>query len=137
MEKKIPTYIAIVGSRKFTDCSKVEEEFFKLLKEYNIPEDRIHIITGGARGVDSCAIQIAKKNGFPITIYYPNYQRYGRKAPLVRNELIAEYSDIILAFPLKDSRGTWHTVHKGYSLGKIVKIVRFDVVREDMSGPNV
>ena len=98
--------IAIVGSRKYNDYHKVEKEFFKLLSDLGRPKENILIISGGAKGVDTIAQQIAKNHGIPILIFYPNYSKYGKKAPLIRNIQIIEHSDFILAFPTKDSRGT-------------------------------
>lgn len=67
----------------------------KLLDLY---EDGDLIVSGGCpQGADRFAEKFAKEQGTPILIVYPNYKRYGRGAPIVRNGTVANSSDIILA----------------------------------------
>ena len=44
------------------------------------------IVSGGAVGVDSCAAEYSKKTGLKLTVFLPQYERYGRAAPIVRNK---------------------------------------------------
>jgi len=43
---------------------------------------------------------------------------------LVRNTLIIEDSDYVLALPSKDSKGTWDSIRKAQNLNKRVKIIQ-------------
>ena len=54
-----------------------------------LPEGITGIISGGAKGIDSCAREYALSHGIPITEFLPDYERYGKSAPLKRNILIA------------------------------------------------
>ena len=40
------------------------------------------IVSGGAKGIDSCAREYASANGLKLTEFLPEYNRYGRGAPL-------------------------------------------------------
>ena len=111
--------IAVVGSRTFTNYELIK----KTLDTYKKKED-IFIISGGARGADSLAQRYAKENGLSILIIYPNYRKFGKKAPLIRNREIVENCDLVIAFPDKNSRGTWHTIQVARKMGKPVKIVK-------------
>jgi len=119
--------IAIVGSRLFNDCRYI----YKVLTETVLPElqvdsKQVLIVTGGARGVDSCAEYIAKEVlKCPVLVFPANWFKYGKKAGMIRNTYIAEVADIVLAFPTKESRGTWDTVNKAKRLGK--KVFMFEV----------
>ena len=53
--------------------------------------DGDEIVSGGASGVDSCAAEYAKNNGLKLTVFLPQYDRYGRAAPIVRNKKIVDY----------------------------------------------
>lgn len=113
--------VGIVGSRKFTNFYEVRAECLKHLK------DGYQIKSGGAIGVDTYAQHIAKELGLEITIFYPNYAKYGRPAPFKRNTLIAENSDLLLAFFRKDhvmEGGTLDTVKKAQKLG--IKVLTFE-----------
>lgn len=64
------------------------------------------IITGGARGIDTCAIEYAQAHQIKLVTFLPDYRRYGRGAPLKRNIEIIEYSDCVRAFWDGKSHGT-------------------------------
>ena len=88
--------VAIIGSRGITRVN---------LKDF-IPEDTTEIVSGGARGVDTCARNFAKENNLILTEFLPDYEHFGRGAPLRRNIEIIDYSDLVLAFWDGESRGT-------------------------------
>lgn len=92
--------VAIIGSRNLgvTDL----ENF--------LPEDITEIVSGGARGVDTCAREYALAHGIKLTKFLPDYNRYGRGAPLKRNLEIIAYADLVLAFWNGTSRGTKYVI---------------------------
>lgn len=100
--------IAVVGSRsiRWVDLSRV------------IPPQCTEIVSGGARGVDTCAAEFARANGIPLKEFLPDYARYGRGAPLCRNTQIVEYADMVIAYWDGRSRGTLDSVRKCRELGK-------------------
>lgn len=103
---------AIIGSRAL---------IVEALEKY-LPKGTTEIVSGGAKGIDTCAKQFAIKQNIPFTEFLPQYSLYGRNAPLVRNALIAEYSDIIIAFWDQCSKGTAYTVKYAESIGKTVLV---------------
>ena len=88
--------LAIIGSRKLN----VEN-----IGDY-IPSGVMEIVSGGAKGIDTLAAQYARDKGIVLTEFLPDYARYGRGAPIVRNKQIVEYADAVLAFWDGTSRGT-------------------------------
>jgi predicted Rossmann fold nucleotide-binding protein DprA/Smf involved in DNA uptake len=85
-------------------CEAVVEQVMML------PEGSI-VVTGGADGVDSVAAFQACQRGLKVIEYLPDYKKYGSKmAPLVRNILIIEGCDELIAFPASWSTGTWHGI---------------------------
>ena len=76
----------------------------------SLPEDSV-VVSGGAIGVDSVAVEAARARGLKVVEHLPDYKRHGGKmAPLVRNILIVDDSDEVIAFPAPWSTGTWHAV---------------------------
>lgn len=71
-----------------------------------LPEGVTEIVSGGARGVDACAKDYALRHGLKLTEFLPEYEKYGRGAPLRRNIAIIEYADLVLAFWDGISQGT-------------------------------
>ena len=105
--------IVIIGSRNLTAEN---------LGEY-LPPECTEIVSGGAKGIDSCAADYARANGLTLTEFLPDYKKYGRGAPLVRNKQIVDYADLVIAFWNGESKGTRFTVNYAQKQGKPVKIV--------------
>ncbi len=75
------------------------------LEKY-LPDKVTEIVSGGARGVDSSAREYALSHAIKLTEFLPEYQKYGRSAPLKRNITIIENADLVLAFWDEISHGT-------------------------------
>lgn len=88
--------VAVIGSRNL----EVRD-----LENY-LPRETSVIVSGGARGVDSSARSFAEGHGIPLLEFLPEYERYGRAAPIRRNIKIIESADLVLAFWDGRSRGT-------------------------------
>ena len=106
--------VAIIGSR-----NKIVEDLGKYL-----PEETEEIVSGGAIGIDRCARSFAKNNGIRLTEFLPDYEKYGRVAPLKRNNLIVDYADTVIAFWDGKSKGTEYTIKLAKKQNKIVKIYK-------------
>lgn len=104
--------VGVIGSRGL---------YVSNLEDY-IPKEITTLVSGGARGIDSCAENWAKENKIPTKIFLPQYEKYGRTAPLLRNITIVKNSDYILAFWDKKSRGTVFTLKKCKEFGVPFKV---------------
>ena len=78
----------------------------RLLPETGVTE----IVSGGAKGIDACAKAYALALGIPVREFLPDYRRYGRAAPHIRNEQIVDYADRVVAFWDCKSRGTKNVI---------------------------
>ena len=56
----------------------------------------------------------------------PEYERFGRAAPLKRNITIIENADLVLAFWDGKSRGTKFVIDSCEKLGVEVRVIRLD-----------
>ena len=110
--------IGVVGSRNFDDYKKLEKELNKI-------EGITVIVSGGAKGADTLAREFAEKNDIKLTEFKPDYEQYGRGAPIRRNKKIVEYSDQIIAFWDGESRGTKNTIDIAEKQDKPITIIRF------------
>lgn len=104
--------VAVVGSRNL----RVDE-----LGKY-LPEGVTEIVSGGAKGVDTSAREYALANGIKLTEFLPEYDKYGRGAPLRRNITIIEYADLVLAFWDGRSHGTKYVIDNCKKRGIPVKV---------------
>ena len=107
--------VAVIGSRGlWVDIGKY------------LPDGVTKIISGGARGIDSAAEEYADKNGIAEEIFLPNYAKYAKRAPLIRNQEIVLNSDIVIAIWDGSSRGTKYTIDFAKRIGKQVKVFIID-----------
>jgi len=63
-----------------------------------LPAQTEEVVSGGAAGIDRCAREYAKMRRLRLTEFLPEYEKYGKAAPLRRNVEIVAYSDMVLAF---------------------------------------
>lgn len=92
------------------------------LKDY-IPKEASLIISGGAKGIDTNAREYAIKNGIELLEILPEYKKYGRFAPLIRNDEIIKKADIIIAIWDGKSKGTKYVIEKCRKVGKEIKVI--------------
>ena len=104
--------IAIIGSRTITAVD---------VSRYVSEQDEI--VSGGAKGVDLCAADYARKHGLKLTEILPQYERYGRAAPLVRNRDIIHYADKIVAFWDGRSKGTLYVIKYAKKIEKPCDVI--------------
>lgn len=105
--------LAIIGSRKLTNVEI----------DPHIPDDVTEIVSGGAVGIDTCAAEYAKSKALKLTEFLPQYECYGRAAPIVRNKEIVNHADKILAFWDGKSKGTLSVIKYAKKAGKPCEVI--------------
>ena len=105
--------VAVIGSRGLTVDN---------LGDY-LPDGTDEIVSGGAKGIDTCAAEFAREHNLKLTEFLPDYKRFGKGAPLKRNISIIEYADTVLAFWDGKSKGTAFVIENAKNLGKEVRVI--------------
>ncbi len=126
---------AIVGGRPPRAPATKEdlahfERVLQHVREYvdTLPDDAV-VVSGGAIGVDDTAAAAARARGLKVIEHLPDYKTYsGRLAPLVRNRLIVEDCDVLIAFPAPWSTGTWHAVRLATDAKKEVSVRKIEIL---------
>ena len=83
------------------------------------------IVSGGAIGADTYAKEFAIKHNLKLIEFLPDYEKYGRKAPLVRNKLIVEECDCLIAFWDGKSKGTKHMIDIATERNLPIRVIRY------------
>jgi predicted Rossmann fold nucleotide-binding protein DprA/Smf involved in DNA uptake len=130
--------IAIVGSREYENKTKIREMIFKLKQTFG---DKLEIVSGGAlQGADKYAKKYALEMGVNYKEFNPAHTNknlysgmpesyYGKPYHVSqlfhRNEIIAKYSDKMIAFidSTVTSNGSKHAVSMAQKHKKPVVIV--------------
>ena len=111
--------LLIIGSRTISGFD---------LKGY-IPPETTMIISGGAEGIDSEAEHYADRHRLSKLILRPQYQLFGRAAPIRRNEEMVDYADAVLAIWDGVSRGTANTIAYAQKKEKPLTVIRVDAAQ--------
>lgn len=112
--------LAVVGSRSFNDYELLKT---KLDAIHNTVKPITLIISGGANGADSLAERWAKENAISTKIFFPDWNKYGKKAGYLRNIEIVKNADVVIAFWDGQSKGTLHSINLAKQLNKPLKVV--------------
>ena len=115
--------VAIVGSRGIT--------FYQF--ERYLPESTSEILSGGAKGIDTCAREFAKEHQIPFTEFLPDYHRFGRAAPIKRNDRLIDAADMVLIFWDGTSKGTQYVIRRCEKLNKSHQVIVSQPIGNDNS----
>lgn len=99
--------VLICGSRSINDYGIVKRAIDD--SEFHITE----VVSGNANGVDKLGERWAKENGIPIKQLLPDWNKYGKKAGMLRNQQMIDYikpNGAVIAIHDGISRGTANTI---------------------------
>ena len=122
--------VAIIGSR--TPQTEEEKEKTYALICHNVPASATELVSGGADGVDRLVQRFADEKGIPLAVFKPDYLKYGKLAPLKRNDKIIAYAQYVIALWDGFSHGTAYTVTACVRDGVPVKVIPL----ETRNGPS-
>lgn len=103
--------VIIAGSRGITSIYTVEDAV--KLSCFEVTE----VVCGMARGVDFLGMTWAESNDIPVKKMPADWDNHGRGAGFIRNRLMAEYADALIAIWDGESRGTEHMIRTAKAVG--------------------
>lgn len=78
----------------------------RYLEKHNIKPTTI--ISGGARGIDSCAEDFAQASGYWFKLYRADWEKHGKAAGYIRNKEMATAGEALLLIWDGKSKGSKH-----------------------------
>lgn len=108
--------VAIVGSRNFPKREKVLA-YLATMRHSDV------VVSGGARGVDTWAVEMAESVGMHTMVFSADWEKHGRGAGLIRNRLIVNEADKVVAFWDGESKGTQNTIATALHLRKNLEVI--------------
>lgn len=115
--------LAIVGSRDFPNLPLVKQ-FVERLQRDTV------VVSGGARGVDSVAVEAARQRGLATEVFEADWDRLGKRAGIDRNARMIDTVDGLVAFWDGKSRGTQHAIQCAKTRGIWVRVYVIDGHRD-------
>ncbi|WP_397445949.1 DUF2493 domain-containing protein [Polaribacter sp. R77954] len=114
--------VIIAGSRYFTDYQKLKRECDQFLQD----QKNIEIVSGDHyKGADKLGIQYANEKGFKLITFSAEWNKFGKAAGPIRNNKMAIFSEVLIAFWDGRSRGTQNMIRLAKQKGLRVKVVLF------------
>lgn len=118
--------VIIAGSRSFSDTSLM----YNKLDYYLQNQDKVLIVYGGANGADKCAAMYAKERGIKTKVFLPDWDKYGKKAGILRNREMFEYASQFqnrgcVVFWDGKSKGTKNDIELSKKYSVPLRIVEF------------
>lgn len=126
--------LLVTGSRSITDTARVCR-FLDTVRAELAPAE-LHLLHGGAQGVDFIAGQWARTHGLRCTMRRPNFRLYPRdrhrnKAYGVRDvEMVAEADRVVAVWDGK-SPGTRLTMDEAIRRGKLHRTLTLSALESD------
>jgi hypothetical protein len=114
-------YVAIIGSRTFTDYQLLKDKCLRVLSR----SKNVTIISGGAKGADSLAERFAAEFKLPIIVVKADWQTHGRSAGMIRNNQLLSFATHAIAFWNGESKGTSHMITNAINQKKEIRIIDF------------
>lgn len=116
--------ICVSGGRKFKDYDYLAS-CMDSIKHLHYTK-KITLISGACRGTDRLGEQYADEQHWEIKSRPPDYQKYySKKAPLIRNEEMADEADVLVTFWDGRSTGTRHMIGCAMRKGLEIHIFRY------------
>lgn len=121
--------VIIAGSRNTKDLTynkfkeKLDDIITYLLLKYSIYKDKLTIVSGCAKGIDSWAITYSDEKLFSTILCPAEWERYGKSAGYIRNEKMGNIGNILVAFWNGKSSGTKHMIDTMTKLGKEIIVI--------------
>lgn len=111
--------IAIIGGRDFNN----NKLFYDVMTPYQLKITTV--VSGGAKGADYMGESWAISCNIATEIYLPDWKLHGKSAGFIRNRLIIDASDGIIAFWDKISKGTKNSIDVARNLNKPIRIIYY------------
>ena len=118
--------VVIAGSRDYTDYAQAKAYIDYCIVNIR-KENKIIILSGGARGADTLGERYAQENGLAVERYPADWDRYGKSAGPRRNRQMAEACDYVICFWDGQSRGTKSMIDLAKERGKPVNVKKIGV----------
>jgi len=112
--------VIIAGSREFT-CDLMTHIVDHAVRKSKF--DINEVVSGTAKGVDTAGETWAFFKNIKITKFPADWKKHGKAAGPIRNGLMAEYADALIAIWDGQSSGTKHMIESMKKIGKPIYVL--------------
>jgi hypothetical protein len=114
--------VIIAGGREINDYELV------LKAVLNAGFDITAVVSGGAPGVDALGERFAEETGLQLFKFPAEWNKYGRAAGPIRNKVMADFADALIAVWDGKSTGTKNMIEQATKNGLTVHVENLNAV---------
>lgn len=129
--------VIIAGGRDFArspadraDVELLNKTMDKLLQNKRRSHSVV-VLCGMAKGADMAGKRYAEQRRFHVRYFPADWDTYGRKAGILRNEQMAQNADALVAFWDGNSPGTKNMIETAQRYGLAIRVIRYSKKKED------
>ena len=111
--------VIIAGGRDFNNYKLLEETMT------NLSIDIDEIVVGGAKGADTLGLLFARNNNHKVKSFPADWSKSKKLAGFIRNDKMAKYADVLVAFWNGKSKGTKHMIEVAKLEGLIIHEINY------------
>ena len=116
--------VIIAGTRTFSDYELLRTTCNNLLSEKQWTHTVV-VISGTARGADQMGERYARERGFQLRRFPADWEQYGKSAGHIRNAMMADNADALIAFWDGESKGTKNMIDNARRKGLAVRVIQY------------
>jgi hypothetical protein len=113
--------VIIAGGRDFVNYDVLKNFCDYIL----VNQDDVEIISGNAVGADALGERYAKERGYKLTLFPADWDKHGKKAGFIRNSVMANVADGLIAFHDGVSKGTAMMIKLAQEKNLKVRVKRY------------
>lgn len=122
MEKKLRFKVVIAGSRTILDRPMIYRRLDKILGA-KIQTHNVTVISGCAKGPDTLGAEWAIEKGLKVEYKPADWSKFGREAGMLRNQIMCNGCDAVIAFHDKKSSGTANMIHIAKEAKRMLRVI--------------
>lgn len=116
--------LIVAGGRDFNDYTLLTRVLIALAEDERADRS-VSLVSGMARGADALGVRFAKEYSIKLYEFPADWDKYGKRAGLIRNHAMGDFADGLLAFWDQKSNGTRDMIQYMQKLGKPVHTVTY------------
>lgn len=113
--------VIIAGGRDFNNYDLLKRKCDVLLKN----KSDIEIVSGTANGADKLGERYAKENGYKIKRFPADWDKFQKRAGVIRNQQMAEYANACICFWDNSSKGTKWMIELANEKGLPTRVINY------------
>ena len=113
--------VIIAGGRDFMEYELLSEACTDIFMNKEVTE----IVSGCAKGADKVGEKYAEVNNISIKKFPADWNKYGKGAGYRRNNEMADYADVLIAFWNGESKGTKNMIDLAIANKLEVHVVKY------------